>query len=135
MAITHDELKAMVSMSRPNVSDEFALKTIDMFPYWNSVIGVELTQDDIDKGFDRYQYNGVLYQLVQPHTPQEGWEPPSVPALWKEVSLEEWPEWKQPTGAQDAYAEGAKVTHNGKKWTSTVANNVWEPGIYGWEEV
>ena len=24
---------------------------------------------------------------------------------------------------------------NGKRWRSTVANNVWEPGAYGWEEV
>lgn len=135
MAITHKEIVDMMILSRPNVSDEFALKTIDMFPTWDSVIGTELTQDDIDKGYDRYQYNEKLYQLVQPHTPQEGWEPPMVPALWKEVSLEEYPEWKQPTGAQDAYAEGDKVTHNGKKWVSTAANNVWEPGVYGWEEV
>ena len=30
-----------------------------------------------------------------------------------------------------AYAKGAKVTHNGKKWTSTADNNVWEPGAAG----
>ena len=39
------------------------------------------------------------------------------------------------TGAHNAYALGAQVTHNGKRWRSTVANNVWEPGAYGWEEV
>ena len=37
-------------------------------------------------------------------------------------------------GAHDAYALGAKVSHKEKHWTSTVANNVWEPGVYGWEE-
>ena len=41
---------------------------------------------------------------------------------------------KQPTGAQDAYAKGAKVSHNGKHWISDVDNNVWEPGVYGWSE-
>ena len=41
---------------------------------------------------------------------------------------------KQPTGAQDAYAKGAKVSHNGKHWVSTADNNVWEPGVYGWDE-
>lgn len=42
------------------------------------------------------------------------------------------PNWIQPTGAHDAYAIGAKVTHSGFTWTSTVAANVWEPGVYGW---
>ena len=40
--------------------------------------------------------------------------------------------WTQPTGAHDAYPLGAKVTHNGRTWTSTVAANVWEPGVFGW---
>ena len=53
----------------------------------------------------------------------------------QEPSTEEYPEWSQPLGAHDAYAQGAKVSHNGKKWTSDVANNVWEPGVYGWTEV
>ncbi len=47
----------------------------------------------------------------------------------------EFPEWSQPLGAHDAYNLGDKVSHNGKKWVSTAANNVWEPGVYGWEEV
>lgn len=37
--------------------------------------------------------------------------------------------------AHDAYAQGDKVSHNGKHWTSKVDNNVWEPGVYGWTEV
>lgn len=42
------------------------------------------------------------------------------------------PAWIQPTGAHDAYALGARVTHNGQAWESTVAANVWAPGVYGW---
>lgn len=45
------------------------------------------------------------------------------------------PAWVQPTGAHDAYPLDAVVTHNGKTWKSTVASNVWEPGVYGWVEV
>ena len=30
---------------------------------------------------------------------------------------------------------GDKVTHNGATWISTVDNNVWEPGVYGRDEV
>lgn len=47
---------------------------------------------------------------------------------------QEWPEWIQPTGAHNAYAKGAKVSHNGKRWISDVDANTWEPGVYGWTE-
>jgi hypothetical protein len=30
-------------------------------------------------------YAGRLYQLVQGHTSQTGWEPPNVPALWTDI--------------------------------------------------
>ena len=83
---------------------------------------------------DRRQYDGLLYRCVQAHTSQEGWEPPAVPALWVRTSTEEWPEWIQPTGAQDAYNTGDKVSHNEKHWISDVDGNVWEPGVYGWSE-
>ena len=39
--------------------------------------------------------------------------------------------WIQPTDANNAYAEGAVVRHNGKRWVSTVSGNVWEPGTSG----
>jgi len=38
----------------------------------------------------------------------------------------------QPTGAQDSYQIGDRVTHNGNTWESTANNNVWEPGVFGW---
>ena len=81
--------------------------------------------------------NGNLYKCVQAHRSQAGWEPENTPALWTKIGdpTEEYPEWSQPLGAHDAYPLGAKVSHNGKKWTSDVANNVWEPGVYGWSEV
>mgnify|MGYP001031392931 CR=1 FL=1 len=84
------------------------------------------------------RYNGTLYKCVQAHTSQADWTPPAAPSrLWSLTAdpTEEWPEWIQPIGAHDAYPLGAKVSHNEKHWTSTVANNVWEPGVYGWEEV
>lgn len=43
--------------------------------------------------------------------------------------------WSQPTGALDAYPEGATVTHGGKTWTSTTPANTWEPSVSGWREV
>ena len=40
----------------------------------------------------------------------------------------------RPTGAQDAYNKGDRVKHAGKVWASLVDANVWEPGVYGWED-
>lgn len=132
MAITHNDIVTMCRDARTLVTDEFALQTIDMFPYWRT--GLTITQDDITNGKHRYQYNGKLYKCVQAHTTQADWTPDKTPALWVEVSLDEFPEWKQPAGAHDAYKKGDKVTHNGKKWSSDVDANVWEPGVYGWSE-
>lgn len=55
--------------------------------------------------------------------------------MWARVDDpgEEWPEWRQPL-PEEAYPEGAKVSHNGKHWISKVPANVWEPGVYGWTE-
>ena len=81
-------------------------------------------------------YEGKLYRCNQAHTSQADWTPPSAASLWKEIGdpRAEFPEWSQPLGAHDAYNRD-KVAHNGKHWVSTAANNVWEPGVYGWEEV
>lgn len=128
MAITHSALVGVMTSARPAVTDEYALQTIDMFPLWESYIGVPITQDDLDRGYDRYQYNGKLYKVVQPHTPQENWTPDTQKALWTEVTLDEWPQWRQPTGVQDAYNIGDKVTHNGRKYISQIEGNTTEPG-------
>lgn len=82
-------------------------------------------------------HEGKLYRCLQAHTSQENWAPASAPSLWKEIGdpAAEYPEWSQPLGATDSYGLGDKVSHNGKRWVSTTANNVWEPGVYGWEEV
>ena len=83
------------------------------------------------------RYNGRLYKCIGDHTSQADWAPDAAVSLWAPTSdpAEEWPEWSQPVGAHDSYNIGDKVTHNEKKWTSTCDGNVWEPGVYGWEEV
>lgn len=105
--------------------DATALDLIELFPAYK--VGMAYAVGD------RIRYGGKLYRVVQAHTSQADWAPDGTPALYTEVSVEEWPEWRQPAGAHDAYPLGAKVTHNGKRWTSTADANVWEPGVYGWE--
>lgn len=86
---------------------------------------------------DIRQYGGLLYRCVTAHTSQGSWTPPDAPSLWTRVAdpAQDWPEWIQPTGAHNAYVAGAKVSHNGRRWTSDVDGNTWEPGVYGWTEV
>ena len=113
----------------PILTDEQAETVPDVFPAWVSGIAYAV-------GY-RVRYDGNLYRCVQAHTSQEDWTPDATPALWTRIGDpgDEWPEWVQPTGAQDAYAMGAKVSHAGSHWTSDVDANVWEPGVYGWTEV
>ena len=44
------------------------------------------------------------------------------------------PAWTQPSGSTGFYAAGERVSHNGSTWVSTLAVNVWEPGVTGWTE-
>lgn len=118
-------LRNLIEQLAITLDDATALTGIELFPTWGLIsysIG------------DRVQYNGTLYKCIQAHTAQSDWTPDATPALWVVVTIEEWPEWVQPAGAHDAYAKGSKVTHNGKKWISSYDANVWEPGVYGWEE-
>ena len=114
------------AMSLP---DDEAYYTPDIFPWWQA--GIQVAADE------RYCYEDKLYRAVQSHTTQTGWEPDRTPALWTEVPKPgEIPVWKQPTGAQDAYMTGDKVHYPGVEdpvYVSTVDNNVWVPGVYGWE--
>lgn len=53
---------------------------------------------------------------------------------------DEWPPYRQPTGAHDAYFAGDKITYNEKHYTCIMPDGVaciWPPDVYpaGWEEV
>ena len=78
-----------------------------------------------------------LYQVLQDHTSAAEWTPDTATSLYKAVGIDPSgiPLWVQPLGATDAYNIGDIVMHNEKKWESSIDNNVWEPGVYGWEEV
>lgn len=115
---------------RGDIDEVTATEHADLFESW-------VADKDYAVGKIITRPNGNLYKCVQAHRSQADWEPENTPALWTKIGdpTEEYPAWSQPLGAHDAYAQGAKVSHNGKKWVSDVANNVWEPGVYGWSEV
>ena len=81
-------------------------------------------------------YKNVLYKSLSDHTSHKDWKPDVTPSLYTKVLVdptgETILEWQQP-GSTNPYMKGDKVTHNGVIYISTVDNNVWEPGVYGWE--
>ena len=121
-------VKKFLSSDTEELSDEDALSVAALYPTWASKIG-----SDVLVG-ERLWYDGKLYRVIQQHTATELWVPDHNPSLFAEVSIEEWPEWVQPLSAETAYHIGDKVSHNEKHWESSVDSNVWEPGVYGWNE-
>jgi len=84
---------------------------------------------------ERFYYEGQLYNVVQGHTSQFDWRPDELPALYTQIlPAGQIGEWVQPLST-NPYQIGDKVTHNGFTWESTAANNVWEPGVYGWVKI
>lgn len=101
----------------------------DIYPDWNP-------EEYPYFAGERVTYDGLYYRCIQNHTSQSGWAPDIAVSLWVPIDdpAEEWPEWKQPAGAHDAYNKGDKVSHNDKHWISDIDANVYEPGVYGWTE-
>lgn len=124
-----ESIKRMFSADTEELSDDEALEVAALYPTWASQIGKELPAGR------RLWYDGRLWKVVQAHTAQQDWTPDAAASLYTEVSIEEWPEWRQPQGAHDAYNAGDKVSHNDKHWISDADGNIWEPGVFGWNEV
>ena len=110
-------------------TDEKAILAPELFDRWSAASVAYAVGD-------RVRYGDLLYKCLTAHTSQESWTPDAAPSLWVRIDdpAIEWPEWRQPQGSTDAYAKGAKVSHNGKRWISDLDANVWEPGVSGWTE-
>ena len=76
-------------------------------------------QKQIDDLYSKYE---ELYKLIKTDEPENPVE-------------EEYPEYKQPTGAHDAYNTGAKITFKGERWEALQDGLVWSPEEYpqGWK--
>ena len=135
MFVKQEDLKSatditfVVLAENGNIDEVTASEHTDMFAEWKS--GIAYAVNNIR----RYEDN--LYKCLQAHTSQPDWTPDVSASLWKKIGdpTVEFPEWSQPVGASDAYQTGDKVSYDNKHWVSTADNNVWQPGIYGWEVV
>lgn len=122
------QIRSIIEQMATGINDETALEYPEVFPKW-------APDTAYTTGF-RIRYESLLYKVLQDHTSQSNWTPDISPSLYVRVDDPhiEWPEWVQPLAATDAYPLGAKVSHNDLHWISLYDNNVWEPGVYGWEQ-
>ena len=126
----------MNELSRINVlasaTDEQAYTMRYFYDEWDSN-GKDYKKDE------RFMYNDKFYKVLQGHKSQADWTPDTASSLYVEIPDPnvEYPEWKQPTGAQNAYMIGDKVTFDGKKYICKIDNNTWSPKDYpsGWQLV
>ena len=129
--MTREEAKKFIEAFvklRELATDEMSLEVPNLYPTWKA--------ETEYKTNERVLFDGVLYKVLQDHTSQETWNPSNAPSLFAKVLIpsDEIPEWEQPDST-NAYMIGDKVTYNGKTYESTVDNNVWKPGEYGWVEI
>lgn len=120
-------IKDLVKM-RGIATDEIAVEASAVYPSWKEDVEYVIGQ--------RVLYNDILYKVLLTHTSQEDWTPDSAVGLFAKVLIPDedkiYP-WEQPDST-NPYKNGDKVTHDGKTWVSIIDNNVWEPGVYGWED-
>lgn len=108
--------------------DTIALSIQEFYDEWEIGITYEV---------GRYiKYEDILYKVITPHTSQADWTPSNATSLFAKVLIdltgETILEWEQPNST-NPYMKGDKVTYQGETYVSTVDNNVWQPGVYGWE--
>lgn len=125
-------VKMAVKQARAITDDKEALEFQILYPNWNKQIGKTLTVGQY------IRYEDVLYKVLIEHIAQADWIPSATPSLFAKVlvdpSGETILEWQQPDST-NPYMKGDKVTYNGITYISIIDNNIWQPGIYGWEIV
>ena len=120
-----------VQLSQSKMLDDITISEhAELFPEWS--------ENWTGKAGTILREGEKLYRSIHDITTvAQNTKPSETPSMWTLVANpdEEYPEWVQPIGVHDTYALGDKVSRNDKHWISVVDNNVWQPSVYGWEEV
>jgi len=125
-------LSVQVKVTMDELDDATVAALAPLYDPWRP--GLTVTAGDL------YAWDGTIVECVQGHTTQADWTPDVTPALWKvhrTVTGDTPDEWVQPTGAQDAYNTGDRVTFEGAVYESLIDANTWSPAVYpaGWKVV
>lgn len=76
-------------------------------------------------------FDGRIWEILEPE------ETPDGPENEETTEQPATPEFKQPTGAHDAYKQGDRVTYNGAVYESLINANAYSPEAYpqGWKKL
>lgn len=109
--LTEEERDELVNLARTNANpnNSYAENTQQIANLWEYYQQLDTRLSKLENSQD-----------VEPTEPEEAW-----------------PEYRQPTGAHDAYKAGDKVTFQSKKYICKMNGCVWNPLTYpqGWELV
>ena len=114
--LSEEERNELISLARSKAKAE------------NSYASVEIRIENLYR--ELTEVKARLYALENKDVSTEGTEQPTEPA-------EEYPEFVQPTGAQDCYNKGEKITFKGIKKICNMNGCVWSPDVYpaAWDDV
>ena len=124
-----EKYRALMNKAANSLDDSDAAYAPMLFERWEEGVSYVVGA--------RVCYGDKLYKVLIAHTSQSDWTPDVSPSLFAEVLIPDptvIPEWVQPSST-NPYMIGDKVRHNNKVWISIADYNVWEPGVYGWDEV
>lgn len=134
MKLLAQQMRRALELFAASITDESAMMEIaDVYPEYSA--GKPYKTGDIFRWGTNADGETQLWQVLQGHTSATHWPPNEAVSLYKAIGFtaEGYSIWTQPLGATDAYQEGDIVEYEGSLWISTCANNVWAPGVYGWE--
>lgn len=123
---TEDVVAKIKNLLREKVAEQTdaeALENIELFPTWQSRIGVQVEQGE------RLYYDDKLYKVQQTHIPQEDWRPDATASLYVQVIADDAGTIDNPIAYEVnmELVEGKYYTEDGVKYlcVRALAQSVW----------
>ena len=117
------KIKQILQEKVTEQTDEEALGNIELFPTWQSKIGVQVNQGD------RLYFDDKLFKVLQTHTPQEDWRPDTTASLYVQVVKDDAGTIDNPISFElnMELVEGKYYTEDGVKYlcVRALAQSVW----------
>ena len=118
-----EKIKQLLQEQVSQQTDEEALENIELFPTWQSKIGVQVNQGE------RLYYDDKLFKVLQTHTPQDDWRPDTTASLYVQVVADDAGTIDNPIAFEVnmELIEGKYYTENGVKYlcVRALAQCVW----------
>lgn len=118
-----EKLKQLAQAQVAQQTDEEALNNIELFPTWQSKLGIQVNQGE------RLYFDDKLYKVLQTHTPQEDWRPDSTASLYVQVVADDSGTIDNPIPFElnMELVEGKYYTEENVKYlcTRSLAQSVW----------